>query len=187
MTDLPADNVGAKQREMYALADARLSGTITADEARRLDELLCNDEEARRYYAEFMFDSATFWHWNSANAVQRGDQVVPEEVADGHQTNVDWRTIIDESPEETIAGGTAPTVYASSFILHPLLSGTLLSYVTAVLLLSVCVFATLGMGHPRRARDHPRGYRGSPQTTSPTQEINGGGKVERPSLASLRH
>ena len=179
MTDRPANNVDAKQREMYALADGLLSGTITADEAKHLDELLCNDAEARRYYAQFIYDSATFWHWNSANAVQEGDQVVPEEVADGHQTNVGWRTIIDESAEETTAGGTTPRVYASSFILHPFLSGTLLSYVTAVLLLGVCVFATWAWGTHGGPVTTPA-VAMVPPNTSPSQEINGRGKAERP-------
>ena len=163
MTDRPANNVDAKQREMYALADGLLSGTITADEAKHLDELLCNDAEARRYYAQYIYDSATFWHWNSANAVQEGDQVVPEEVADGHQTNVGWRTIIDESAEETTAGGTTPRVYAS--VLYP---SSLPERHVAIL--RDCRAAperlclrNLGMGHPRRARDHPRGRHGPPK------------------------
>ena len=83
MTDLPPNGVDAKYREMYALADALLSGAITAEEARRLDELLCNDEEARQYYAEFMYDSATFCAWNSATTAQEGERGPGEEVAHG--------------------------------------------------------------------------------------------------------
>jgi hypothetical protein len=59
MTDFPVlqpDDL--KRREVYELANAMLERTLTAEQGRRLNELVCIDPEARRHYVRFMYDSA---------------------------------------------------------------------------------------------------------------------------------
>lgn len=54
-----------KRQEVYELADAALSGTITAEQSERLSGLVCNDVEARRHYVRFMHASATLCEWGN--------------------------------------------------------------------------------------------------------------------------
>ena len=54
MTDLPHSQSDPKAWEVYTLANALLSDTISADDARRLKELVSSDIEARRWYIRFM-------------------------------------------------------------------------------------------------------------------------------------
>jgi hypothetical protein len=60
------DRRDRKVWQVYRLADAVVRGTITAESARRLDELLRTDAEARRLYVEYMVDSAAFCRWSRA-------------------------------------------------------------------------------------------------------------------------
>ena len=63
MNDRPTGNLtesdpDPKRQEIYDLADALLSGEITATEANRLERLVCTDPAARRCYVRFMHQSA---------------------------------------------------------------------------------------------------------------------------------
>jgi hypothetical protein len=105
MTELPLNSGSAKQREMYALADALLCGAITAAGAKRLDELLRNDLEARRHYVEFMYDSASFCHWSST--VPAGDEGPADEGEAGCRDD-SWSAAFDDEafdcPADAVPG-----------------------------------------------------------------------------------
>ena len=56
----------SQRREVYTLVDALLGQRITEADARRLDELVCNDSRARRCYLDFITDSAMLRELGSA-------------------------------------------------------------------------------------------------------------------------
>ena len=94
--------------QVYACADAVLDGTITADEARRFDELLRTDSEARQHYIQFMHDSAVFCQWSQA-ALRAGD-------AEGLGT----RATADDLPADAPSADCSPRVVSRppSVIFH---------------------------------------------------------------------
>ncbi len=72
MTDLrPNAGRGDKRQQVYELADALLCNAITAEEAQRLSNLVCNNAEARRHYVRFMYDSAMLREWQEERAGHR--------------------------------------------------------------------------------------------------------------------
>ena len=63
-----------KRREVYELADALLRDAITADEVRRLKELLSNDAEARRWYMRFMHQTILLRTWSLVSSARQVEQ-----------------------------------------------------------------------------------------------------------------
>ena len=70
--DLPLSDSDRKREEVYELADALLGDALTAEQARRLDEFVCNDLDARRHYVRFMHQSAKLCQWSIAARAAKG-------------------------------------------------------------------------------------------------------------------
>ena len=134
MSVAPKANTDSKQREIYALVDALLGGAITEEQARRLDELVCNDADARCCYLQFISDSAMLREWSSAAAGCHGQLACPCDA------------LADEQPAAPAAAA-EPSVYPSHWLSsgqwHPmaLLGSVPLGYAVATLILGIGIAA----------------------------------------------
>jgi hypothetical protein len=98
-----------KRRQVYDLTDALLTGVLDAKEAHRLNDLVCNDAEARRHYVRFMHDSAMLHQWaEDAPAAE----VVPP-------------IIVDSSPDarRPLAVSLSPGGFLFSYVVGAVLLG----------------------------------------------------------------
>ena len=73
VNDPTANSNDPKRREVYELADALLAGTISADQSRRLAELVGADDESLAHYIRFMCDSATLGQWGLESETSDGE------------------------------------------------------------------------------------------------------------------
>lgn len=56
--------------EIHRLADGMLDGTLSDDECAGLDRLVCENDEARRIYARYLFDSDSLRMWANSMAAE---------------------------------------------------------------------------------------------------------------------
>jgi hypothetical protein len=68
--------------ELYRLVIASLTGEITPDQVARLDELVCNDPQARRLYTQLIYESVNLCTWAESDQEEVADEAaIPSTVA----------------------------------------------------------------------------------------------------------
>ncbi|MBN1393432.1 MAG: NPCBM/NEW2 domain-containing protein [Pirellulales bacterium] len=121
-----SDNADSIRREVYRLGDALLSGAITAEETERLNEMVAEDTEARRYYVRFMYDSAALSEWG--RDAYGGDFVErPRDSA-------------TERPSDPSPLPPLPSPLSASFIGGPVFSYMVASVVVCLMLLGAWAY-----------------------------------------------
>ena len=140
MTIFQTADADSKQREIYTLADAVLDGAITEEQACSSTQLICNDADARRFYLQFMSDSAMLREWSSA-AQERG------------VLGYDERLTCPCSAVDRQAGRPPDSHGLTGSPWRPmtLLTGVPLGYAVATLLLGVGIMAAWWGSTERRA------------------------------------
>ena len=137
MSEISPNNRDQKRSEVYDLADALLSGAISAEQSRRLADLVGGDDESLRHYIRFMYDSATLGQWGSEDEMVAGESPVGAVERGGGPAvgSVSAAAVSGDS------SGLAPPAFAlRSYSLNSV-GGTVLSYVIVTLLLAVGVIA----------------------------------------------
>ena len=60
--------------ELYPLVIASLTGEITPDQVAQLEELVCSDPQARRLYAQLIYESVNLRTWAESAGEQTTDE-----------------------------------------------------------------------------------------------------------------
>ncbi len=126
MTNHLSGHNDPKQREVYELADALLSGAITAEKSDRLGKLVSDDVEARRHYVRFMHDSATLCQWG-------------RDTLDTKQVGPEPRTPDPEPPFPQIVLDLSSTTHYPLATSHFSVGSWAFSYMVATVIMGVAI------------------------------------------------
>ena len=92
MTD-HSDNFEAFS-ELYLLVIASLTGEITPAQVARLDELVCSDPQARRLYAQLIYESIDLRTWAELDREETADKAaMPNSVSRSRQRSKTMRWV----------------------------------------------------------------------------------------------
>ena len=122
------------RHEVYELADALLSGSLTAEEAQRLERLISSDPNALRHYVRFMHDSATLSQWGrDSSGAESSERPVDAAIEPPHQPEP--RTLSPESPLSLHLHSYPPPPST------PFIGGPVFSYMVATVILGVMLIS----------------------------------------------